>query len=79
MWAILSLKIRDGSVRGISSAQGIAAEIPQQTAKRFARNWSGKPGFCAPGAQKCAHNLIKINKRRRLISVSGCLFIRGEF
>jgi hypothetical protein len=28
-------------------AQGIAAEIPEQTAKRFVRNWSGKPGPAA--------------------------------
>jgi hypothetical protein len=27
------------------AAQGIEAESPQQSAKRFARTWSGKPGF----------------------------------
>jgi hypothetical protein len=36
------------------SAQGIEAEIPEQTAERFVRNWSEKPGFCVPGTQKCA-------------------------
>jgi hypothetical protein len=37
------------------AAQGIEAEIPQQTAKRFARNCSGKPGFFArEGGQKNA-------------------------
>jgi hypothetical protein len=43
-------------------AQGIEAESPQQTALRFARTWSGKPGFFAQRdlqrkswrAKKCA-------------------------
>jgi hypothetical protein len=40
-------------------AQGIEAEIPEQTAKRFVRNWSGKPGFCVPDTQKCAQSGLK--------------------
>jgi hypothetical protein len=49
---VLCTGIAAGNPRGVFSgrgqpvgAQGIAAEIPQQSAKRFARNWSGKPGF----------------------------------
>ena len=40
---------RRGTVhrRRPSEAQGIEAEIPEQTAKRFVRNWSGKPGPAA--------------------------------
>jgi Rieske Fe-S protein len=41
-------------------AQGIEAEIPEQTAKWFVRNWSGKPGFLRPDRKKCA---IKTEKK----------------
>jgi hypothetical protein len=43
-WAFHGIKSREARVSPWA-AQGIEAEIPQQSAKRFARNCSGKPGF----------------------------------
>jgi hypothetical protein len=40
----LPLPCRGGKLPA-ENAQGIEAEIPEQTAERFVRNWSGKPGF----------------------------------
>jgi hypothetical protein len=34
--------------------------LPRKRLKRkYRRNWSGKPGFCVPGTQKCAHGRFK--------------------
>jgi hypothetical protein len=35
-------------------AQGIAAESPQESHRRFPRTWSGKPGFLRLCRKKCA-------------------------
>jgi hypothetical protein len=53
MWRLCNLRAEILFFAGIfnrAPAQGIEAEIPEQTAKRFVRNWSGKPGFRRVGA-----------------------------